>query len=154
MFRDIHRLLSTFFFDPISLLIKWRAIPDYIKNVILYNKLNKNKNFKISFLDTYFTTYNKFLASGETSGHYFFQDLWAAIKIYNSNTKVHYDVGSRIDGFIAHILPFCKVNYIDIRNVNNKIYNFKFIKGNILALPFKDNTIDSLSCLHVIEHVG
>lgn len=55
---------------------------------------------------------------------------------------------------MAHLLPFCEVNYIDIRNIDNTIDNLNFIPGNILALPFENSSIGSLSCLHVIEHIG
>jgi hypothetical protein len=64
------------------------------------------------------------------------------------------DVGSRIDGFVAHVLPFCKVNYVDIRPLVAEIPNLQFIQGSILNLPFEDESIISLSCLHVIEHIG
>ena len=32
--------------------------------------------------------------------------------------------------------------------------NFDSKKGTILSMPFKDNSIPSLSCLHVAEHIG
>ena len=143
-----------FFFDPIAILMKWRAIPSYIKNTFLYTNLNNDIKFKFSFSNSYFTTADKYQKAGIISGHYFFQDIWAAKKIFEEKTEVHYDIGSRIDGFVAHILPFCKVNYIDIRNMESTIDNLNFIPGNILALPFENDSIDSLSCLHVIEHIG
>lgn len=154
MLRNIYRILTMFLFDPISLLIKFKAMPDYFKNAFRYSKLNTNRNFNISFIDTYFTTSDKYSKAGVISGHYFFQDLWAAKKIFEAKTTVHYDVGSRIDGFIAHILSFCQVNYIDIRHINNTVDNLHFIPGNILSLPFENDSINSLSCLHVIEHIG
>jgi ubiquinone/menaquinone biosynthesis C-methylase UbiE len=67
---------------------------------------------------------------------------------------MHIDIGSRIDGFIAHILPFCKVKYVDIRPLNSQISNLEFVQGSLLELPFESNSIESLSCLHVIEHIG
>ena len=82
------------------------------------------------------------------------QDLWAAKNIYEKKITFHIDVGSRIDGFIAHILPFCKVEYIDIRSIDMEIENFTFKKGSILELPYDDNSVKSLSCLHVLEHIG
>ncbi|MEJ2672824.1 MAG: DUF268 domain-containing protein [Deltaproteobacteria bacterium] len=54
----------------------------------------------------------------------------------------------------AHILPFCEVIYVDIRPLNQDIEGFVFKQGSILNLPFDDNSIPSLSCLHVIEHIG
>lgn len=87
-------------------------------------------------------------------GYYFYQDLWALDKVYLSRPEGHYDVGSRIDGFVAQCSVFSKVTFIDLRAVDYGLRNFRSIKGNILELPFKDNQILSLSCLNVAEHVG
>lgn len=43
---------------------------------------------------------------------------------------------------------------IDIRPLELKLDNLFFLKGSILALPFADNSIESLSSLCVVEHVG
>lgn len=156
-YKKVIRFFSSFLFDPISLLYKWRAIPIFILNTIKYNKNYKNAdltNFYFDISNMYFTTQDKYLPSGIAQGHYFHQDLWAAKKIFESNISFHIDIGSRIDGFIAHILPFCKVEYVDIRNLTSKVENLYFKQASILSLPYKDKSIDSLSCLHVIEHIG
>ena len=54
-------------------------------------------------------------AAGTIDPHYFFQDLWAARKILERRPTLHTDVGSRIDGFIGHLLVFCDVEVIDVR---------------------------------------
>jgi ubiquinone/menaquinone biosynthesis C-methylase UbiE len=64
------------------------------------------------------------------------------------------DIGSRIDGFVAHLLPFCSVEYVDIRPIESPFPELVFKEGSILELPYPDNSIESLSCLHVIEHIG
>lgn len=43
---------------------------------------------------------------------------------------------------------------MDIRKLESSLPNFVFVKGSILELPYEDNSINSLSCLHVIEHIG
>lgn len=43
---------------------------------------------------------------------------------------------------------------MDIRPLNAELPNLENIKGDILHLPFPDNSIKSLSCLHVAEHIG
>jgi len=80
--------------------------------------------------------------------------LWAAKYLYDNNIRYHVDVGSRIDGFVAHILPFCEVEYVDIRNLQSRINNLKFTRGSITNLPFNSESIKSLSSLHVLEHIG
>lgn len=142
------------FFNPRSLYLKLKALPHFLSNISKYIKLNDTQKFKVDFFRLFFYTVDKFSESGNINHHYFHQDLWMAKKIYNSKQTTHYDVGSRIDGFVAHLLTFCKVNYVDIRPLNSKIENLNFIQGSILNLPFETESIESLSCLHVIEHIG
>ena len=46
------------------------------------------------------------------------------------------------------------VTFIDIRPLELKLDRYTGKKGSIVALPFGDGSVSSLSCLHVVEHVG
>ena len=87
-------------------------------------------------------------------GHYFFQDLWAARHIYRANPKRHVDVGSRVDGFIAHVAVFREIEMIDIRPVD-EIENVKSLVADFMQpnMPY-EAICDSASSLSVIEHFG
>jgi SAM-dependent methyltransferase len=102
----------------------------------------------------WYRSHDRFASAGTAEGHYFYQDLWAARLLLENHVKEHVDVGSRLDGFVGHILPFCRVCYVDIRPLNVQLEGFEFRRGSILEMPFEDNSISSLSSLHVIEHVG
>jgi SAM-dependent methyltransferase len=147
-------IFSYIFFDPRRLFIKLRAAPDYFSNLMHYQKSIKNGLFNLEFWRLRFYTYDKYANAGSISGAYFLQDIWAAKKVYESEVSFHVDVASRIDGFVAHLLPFCTVEYIDIRVMQSPFPNLVYKEGSILSLPYEDNSIDSLSCLHVIEHIG
>ncbi len=54
-------------------------------------------------------------------GHYFHQDLWAAKKIFKRRPMTHVDIGSRVDGFVAHLLVFMPVTAVDIRYLDSNI---------------------------------
>ena len=85
--------------------------------------------------------------------HYFYQDIWAFKRIQASGTPSHVDVGSRVI-FVGMLTAITKVTFIDIRPLIVNLENFDSKAGSILALPFSDNSVPSLSCLHVAEHVG
>ena len=89
------------------------------------------------------------------NGHYFHQDLYVAQKIYSRNPVKHVDVGSRVDGFVAHVATFREIETFDIRPLNVKIKNIKFSQCDLME-PREEllNYCDSLSCLHTIEHFG
>lgn len=87
-------------------------------------------------------------------GHYFYQDIWALTKLAELRPDVHHDVGSRYDGFVGQATAICPVISFDIRPPNITLPRFEFRQGSILALPLTDDSVRSLSCLHVAEHIG
>ena len=93
--------------------------------------------------------------SGTARGHYFYQDLIVAQKIFERNPLNHVDVGSRIDGFVAHVASFRRIEVLDIRQLTSAIPNIAFRTCDLLNLPTElHEYAESVSCLHVLEHVG
>lgn len=84
---------------------------------------------------------------------YFLQDTWCARKLAEQRPASHVDVGSSAKsmGVIAQFVP---VRFVDIRPVELALDRFTFVPGTVLALPFGDGEIASLSSLCVIEHIG
>lgn len=93
--------------------------------------------------------------AGVASGHYFHQDLLVARKIFERDPKVHVDIGSRLDGFVAHVASFREVEVLDIRPITKSVSNMVFRQFDLIN-PSTDfmSYCDSLSCLHTLEHVG
>lgn len=135
---------------------KWRAgFRQFLKNKQIYNKLNTLDTLKFHWRDAYFKTYEQFDPAGYLDWHYFWQDIWAERHVYNHPHKEHVDLASRIDGFVSHVMVFKPVKYIDIRPLPGLDGdNLEFVSGSIHAIPYLDSSVHSLSCLHVIEHIG
>ncbi len=85
--------------------------------------------------------------------HYFYLSIWAARRVLESGCSLHVDVGSLVQ-FVAFLTCFTRVVYIDIRPLAVELKNLECRKGSILEMPFPDNSVESLSCLHVAEHIG
>lgn len=47
-----------------------------------------------------------------------------------------------------------QVTGFDFREYPYQMPNFKFVQGDILDLPFDENTFDAVTCVSTIEHVG
>jgi len=93
--------------------------------------------------------------SGVASGHYFHQDLHVAALVFRNNPVKHVDIGSRVDGFVAHVASFREIEVFDIRDLSNKIPNIHFRRFNLIDENFAlHDYCDSLSCLHALEHFG
>jgi len=137
-------------FDPVKLLYSVPRYIGFVKDLIKYSRIKGRE--KISLLDLCPRIHDK-TKTTRFDRHYFYQDIWAFRRIYESKIDHHIDVGSRVD-FVGFLSSVTKVTFVDIRPIETTLKNLESIKGDILALPFKDNSISSFSCLHVAEHVG
>jgi SAM-dependent methyltransferase len=93
---------------------------------------------------------------GTASGHYFHQDLHVAQRIFALKPDRHIDVGSRVDGFVAHVASFRNIDVLDIRPIAaNGVPEIRFMQADLMQLPedFRASS-DSVSCLHALEHFG
>ena len=133
------------------------AIFNLNKNFKDYRTLKKQKgNNEDFYFGSYYPQFSDLKdSSGTMKGHYFHQDLYVAQKIYENKPRQHLDIGSRTDGFVAHVAVFREIEIIDIREQISKVKNIKFRKADLMQLP-KDivNSYDSVSSLHAIEHFG
>lgn len=93
--------------------------------------------------------------AGNVPKHYFHQDIYVARKIYEKNPARHVDIGSRIDGFIAHLACFRDVELWDFRKIDLGDSRIKAFQRDLTLIGKEySESIESLSCLHVIEHIG
>ncbi len=111
--------------------------------------------FPISRKFLYPCLLDRFSEAGNCSS-YFWQDLWCAKLVLNNNPTVHYDIGSRVDGFIGHLATFrSNIILIDVRPLNHDIPGVRFIKENATELSsIKTESIESISALCSLEHFG
>lgn len=123
-----------------------------------YKKFLSLNNFNTDFeiTDNFPCVMDKSQQSGELGGgHYFLQDIYMAREIYRANPVKHVDIGSRIDGFIAHLAVFRKVEIFDIRPLDICEKNIIFTQADLTKVDKKLlKYTDSISCLHTIEHFG
>lgn len=93
--------------------------------------------------------------AGEASGQYFHQDLYVAQQVFAAAPERHIDVGSRIDGFVAHVATFRPIEVLDMRPLEAGIPNLTFSVRDVTEEdPAFDEITDSLSSLHAVEHFG
>jgi len=122
----------------------------YFKDMIKYKLMKGSERIKL--IDTYPILDEK-TAKTKFDPHYFFQSAWTMKKIYEHKAISHVDVGSQIN-LIANLCAITKVTFIDLRPLSAKFENLSSKKGSILEMPYEKDSINSLSCLHVAEHIG
>ncbi len=85
--------------------------------------------------------------------HYVYHPAWAARILATTRPEKHIDIAS-ILAFPTIVSAFVPVEYYDYRPAELRLSNLKSKPGDLHALPFADNSVTSLSCMHTIEHVG
>lgn len=158
-FRRIARvpylICTTYGFDPRRMIAAVRDTPRFLRDLRTFRALSRSVPGLPPLARVLPILDDRRAAAGTAYGHYFLQDLWAARKIYERRPARHVDIGSRIDGFIAHLLVFMAVEVIDIRALPSTVPGLAFVQGDATRLTaVEDESIDSLSSLHAIEHFG
>lgn len=151
--RIIYYLIYNFvFLFKLNILKFASALRWYIADLIKYKHSKPNENSRIKFndLSPYLTDKT---TKTEIEPIYFFQDLWLAENILKSKPKIHVDIGSSVKT-IAIISTAVPTTYVDIRPPDVEIKSLNFIKGTVLHLPFKTSSLESVSSICVIEHIG
>ena len=129
---------------------------EFSRDLSLYQKSNKHADFAIEENSIYPMVNDIGENADILDEHYFMQDICVARKILMDNPGRHYDIGSRIDGFISHLLVFRKdITLIDVRPFPLAIDGLDFIQSDAVNLSeIEDESVESLSSLHAAEHFG
>ncbi len=133
--------------------LKIRNIPKLIKFFNSYRKYKILTNAEELRMSDLYPRINDDTPTTPFDSHYFYQGVWVSNKIRESNVKSHVDIGSEVR-WVGLLSSITKVTFIDIRPFDTDLKNLIIEKGDILNIPFRDASINSLSCLHVAEHVG
>lgn len=155
-----HNLLKVIFIfnefgiDLIKFINSFKSIPNFFQDWL---KFRKNYKGILKFSPCLHDRYEE---AGITKSEYFWQDLLVARFIHDAKPIRHVDIGSRIDGFVAHVASFREVEVFDIRPISTVIPNITFKQIDLMNSNTIDNLYkneeycDSISCLHAIEHFG
>jgi len=85
--------------------------------------------------------------------HYFYQGAWLARKVKHNEPDLHVDVGSSVM-MISVLSAMVKTVFVDYRPLIADLSGMNSVGANITQLPFQSDSLSSLSCQHVIEHIG
>ena len=125
-------------------------LPRYFLQYISY--FRSNRSLQSKWADMYpclgdWTTTTPF------DSHYFYQGAWLARKLRMESPLKHVDVGSSVM-MLSVISAYVETEFVDLRPIDTNLSGLIARPGSILSLDFLDDSVPSISCLHVIEHIG
>lgn len=147
--RRIGGMLLFLGIDPRRIAVL-RFIPRYVRDRAAFRQAGGTIDHTFAILDDFRGT------AGSSANHYFHQDLLVATAIRQASPARHIDVGSRIDGFVAHVASYREIEVLDIRPLPSTGHpQIRFMQADLMTLPPElEEITDSLSCLHALEHFG
>jgi SAM-dependent methyltransferase len=108
--------------------------------------------FTMRWQDRYACLYDR-TASTPFDRHYLYHIAWASRILARTNPELHIDISSSLN-FCTVVSAFIPVKFYDFRPADLQLTNFSAEQADLIALPFPDQGVSSLSCMHVIEHIG
>lgn len=125
-----------------------------LKEYKAFKKLSEHthRGFSLSY-DDLWPCLNDKTSETDFERHYVYHLAWAARCVKEIAPKRHVDIGSRL--FFPTILSaFVPTDFYDYRPADIVLSGMGSYKGDLTNLPFKDNELASVSCLHTLEHIG
>ena len=85
--------------------------------------------------------------------HYLYHPAWAFRIIAKNKPDYHTDISSTLN-FCTMISAVIPTKFYDYRPAKINLSNLTSEEADLTNLPFPDDSIESLSCMHTVEHVG
>lgn len=148
VFPFFRRWISVFV-DP-RLILALPGLPRFVLNWLAFRR--QNGEMSVAWRDT-FPRLDDGVAATPFDPHYFYQGNWLARRLARSAPSQHVDVGSSIltVGVLSAHVPTI---FVDYRPLKARQSGLASVAGDVTRLPFAHKSLPSLSCLHVIEHIG
>ena len=76
--------------------------------------------------------HDRYEEGGAANSEYFWQDLLVARAIHEAQPVKHVDIGSRVDGFVAHVASFREIEVFDVRPMSTVVPGVVFRQADLM----------------------
>jgi len=136
----------------ISVIRRMVSYNKYIKDYLIYKNLDKRRRFSISIRDMY-PCLGDANERANFDRHYVYHTSWAARILASRMPCFHVDLSSSLY-FAGIVSAFIPVRHFDFRRPDIALENLSVGTADLCSLPFEDESLTSISCMHVVEHIG
>lgn len=142
-----------FLADGYYLLKSFIDVPRFLSQYRKFKKLTRGKSsMSVNFRDLN-PRLGEATAAFDFDHHYIYHPAWAARVIAQTKPEAHTDISSLLS-FSTIVSAFVPVKFYDYRPAKLSLSNMESGRADLLNLPFADNSVRSLSCMHTVEHIG
>lgn len=135
---DLKRFISIFY------------LPRYVTH---WFRFQRQQGTRLSVMRSY-PCLSDWVSTTPFDPHYFYQAAWLARALRERMPGgLHVDIGSDVR-MIAVLSAFVPTEFADFRPLQATVSGLDCKAANITQLPYATDALESLSCLHVVEHVG
>lgn len=85
--------------------------------------------------------------------HYLYHMAWAARLLIQNKPASHIDISSSLY-FVTIISSTIPIHFYDYRPAKLSLTGLSCDSADIRKLTFENDSIESVSCMHVVEHIG
>ena len=117
-----------------------------------FNQLDENKKLSNDWINKY-PCLNDNTGTTPFDAHYIYHPAWAARIVKEINPEKHVDISS-ILYFSTMLSAFIKTEFYDYRPADISLSNLVTASADLTNLFFESESLESISCMHTIEHIG
>jgi hypothetical protein len=132
---------------------KLRERRQFRREFLAFKSLSGPNRFAVKWEDCYPLMGEKKTKKTSFDRHYVYHTSWAARVLARTKPHKHVDISSSLY-FAAIISAFIPTKFYDFRPPNLKLSGLTVGHADLLSLPFPSNSVPSISCMHVVEHIG
>jgi len=136
-------------FRPIRQL--WRRLK-FVFDFLSFRRQAIDKRFAFKWSDRFPCLDDKTKTTG-FDRHYLYHPAWAARILAKTRPAKHTDFSSTLN-FATMLSAFIPVDFYDYRPADVMLTDLTSKSANLVTLPFENNSLESISCMHVVEHIG
>src|SRR5687768_14290128 len=123
----LHWLLSSQFgIDPAQFIQGLRGLPSFFKD---WQRYRRGYTGEVVWKPC---LHDRYKEGGTTKSEYFLQDLVVARWVCEAQPRKHVDVGSRVDGFVAHVASFREIEVFDVRPITASLPGIVFRQADLM----------------------
>lgn len=145
-------LLKRYWWKLTFFLSRQRHVPAVSMDLVRFCRASGDDK-RFPALELYPCLDGKNVSSIPFDRHYLLHPAWAARILAREAPPSHVDISS-IASFASLISAFIPTTYYEYSPADLELPGLTLGQADLLNLPFETNSIASLSCMHVLEHVG